>query len=87
MVACHNPQNFKCPDDFKPERWLVDDSKANTRSTEAGANLVVPFGVGKRQCPGRRFVEMELSLIMAKVAYLLLLSFKLTRNTFSCSIQ
>lgn len=67
MISCHDPQNFTHPEEFKPERWLVDNSKANTRGTEVGANLVVPFGVGKRQCPGRRFVEMELMLIIAKV--------------------
>lgn len=67
MISCHDPQNFTYPEDFKPERWLVDNSMANTRGTEVGANLVVPFGVGKRQCPGRRFVEMELMLIVAKV--------------------
>lgn len=72
MVACHDPANFKCPDDFKPERWLIDDAKLNARCSEPGTNLVVPFGVGKRQCPGRRFVEMELIIIIAKVFILVL---------------
>lgn len=67
MISCHNGANFKNPDHFSPERWLVDDSKSSTRCTEPGANIVVPFGIGKRQCPGRRFVEMELMLILAKV--------------------
>lgn len=68
MISCHDPENFKSPDEFLPERWLMDETKTNSRCTEAGANLVVPFGVGKRQCPGRRFVEMELTLITAKVS-------------------
>lgn len=67
MVSCHDPENFKDPDTFLPERWLSNESKLNTRSSEAGASIVVPFGIGKRQCPGRRFVEMELMLILAKV--------------------
>lgn len=67
MISCHDPTNFKDPDVFIPERWLIDDSKTNTRCTEAGVSLVVPFGVGKRQCPGRRFVEMELMVTIAKV--------------------
>lgn len=67
MISCHNHENFKDPGSFLPERWLVDDSKSSTRCTEPGANIVVPFGIGKRQCPGRRFVEMELILILAKV--------------------
>lgn len=71
MISCHDPDNFKSPSEYIPERWLIDDSKMNSRCSEAGANLVVPFGVGKRQCPGRRFVEMELILIVAKVGFFL----------------
>lgn len=67
MVTCHDPNNFKDPDIYMPDRWLVDETKSSSRCTEIGANLVVPFGVGKRQCPGRRFVEMELLILIAKV--------------------
>lgn len=67
MISCHDPNNFKNPDDYVPERWLIDDTKSSSRSSECGANIVVPFGVGKRQCPGKRFVEMELMIIVAKV--------------------
>lgn len=49
MISCHDPNNFKDPEMFLPERWLTDDTKVNSRCTEAGANLVVPFGIGRRQ--------------------------------------
>lgn len=68
MISCHDPENFKNPEEYLPERWLMHETKTNSRCSEAGVNLVVPFGVGKRQCPGRRFVEMELILIVAKVS-------------------
>jgi hypothetical protein len=32
--------------------------------------LVVPFGLGRRVCPGKRFVEQELHLALAKVTVL-----------------
>lgn len=67
MIACHDPGSFKNPDQFLPERWLNDGEKSSCRGSDAGVNIVVPFGIGKRQCPGRRFVEMELILILAKV--------------------
>lgn len=80
MISCHDPHNFKNPDQYTPERWLIDDTKASSRSSEIGANLVVPFGVGKRQCPGRRFVEMELILIVAKVGKKKKISFDFRRK-------
>lgn len=67
MTSCHDPNNFKDADQYIPERWLNEETRESSRCAEPGVNLVVPFGVGKRQCPGRRFVEMELMLILAKV--------------------
>lgn len=29
--------------------------------------LVAPFGVGKRMCPGKRFVNLELQVVLAQV--------------------
>lgn len=69
MTSCHDADNFRDADEFIPDRWLDDDAKTTCRSTDPGTAIVVPFGVGKRQCPGRRFVEMELLLILAKVIY------------------
>lgn len=61
MIACNDEANFKNAKQFDPTRWL------NHKDTEASSTLVVPFGIGKRTCPGRRFVETELSIVMAKV--------------------
>ena len=30
-------------------------------------SLVAPFGRGRRMCPGKRFVDLELHLLLAKV--------------------
>lgn len=67
MISCHDSENFANPDEYIPERWLSNENDTNCRNRDPGVNIVVPFGVGKRQCPGRRFVEMELLLILAKV--------------------
>lgn len=44
----HNAENFSEPMEFKPRRF-INDGKA-----VAGPNMV-PFGVGKRSCPGLFF--------------------------------
>eukprot|EP00475_Leptophrys_vorax_P016779 TRINITY_DN23298_c0_g1_i2.p1 TRINITY_DN23298_c0_g1~~TRINITY_DN23298_c0_g1_i2.p1 ORF type:complete len:244 (-),score=69.59 TRINITY_DN23298_c0_g1_i2:10-741(-) len=41
-----NPESFNDSDKFIPERWLGDRAAAE-------AKLVIPFGVGKRSCPGQ----------------------------------
>ncbi|KAF5305561.1 hypothetical protein FQA39_LY01652 [Lamprigera yunnana] len=70
VVLCHtglasrNENNFKDACVFKPERWL-GDFKSNTMSM--ATYLVTPFGIGKRICPGRRFVEQVLCSLLTSV--------------------
>ena len=59
-VACLNPENFKDAAKYMPERWLKP-------TTPHSPMLVAPFGAGKRICPGKRFVELGLQLVLAKI--------------------
>ncbi|XP_041982986.1 ecdysone 20-monooxygenase isoform X2 [Aricia agestis] len=59
-AACRREENFWRATEYLPERWL------SVREPHA-ASLVAPFGRGKRMCPGKRFVELELHLILAKI--------------------
>lgn len=63
-VACQSNDNFQDAHLFKPERW-IGESKANTVST--ATYLVIPFGMGKRICPGRRFVEQVLVSLLSNI--------------------
>ncbi|XP_063697170.1 ecdysone 20-monooxygenase [Culicoides brevitarsis] len=68
MVACQDEKNFKDAKKFLPQRWL--DPNQNEFSINAGgpgASIVLPFGIGKRTCPGKKYIEMELSLVVAKL--------------------
>lgn len=67
MHACNNDANFPAASQFQPERWLNGDRRAG-QADVAAASLVVPFGIGRRTCPGRRFVELELTMLLAKLA-------------------
>ncbi|XP_031770459.1 ecdysone 20-monooxygenase isoform X2 [Galleria mellonella] len=59
-AACRREENFWRATEYLPERWL------RTREPHA-ASLVAPFGRGRRMCPGKRFVELELHLLLAKI--------------------
>nr|QZM07465.1 cytochrome P450 monooxygenase CYP314A1 [Lasioderma serricorne] len=64
-IACRNPSNFMNPSQYKPERWL-NGEKSKTAST--ATYIVAPFGVGRRSCPGKRFIEQSLPVILERVA-------------------
>lgn len=63
-LACRDERNFKEPCSFRPERWLGAEK---TETMAAATFLVSPFGVGRRICPGRRFVEQTLGCILASM--------------------
>lgn len=59
-MACLQNSNFESASEFRPERWLGEGAKPS-------AFLVVPFGCGRRMCPGKRFVEQELYVVLAQM--------------------
>ncbi|CAG9793265.1 unnamed protein product [Diatraea saccharalis] len=59
-AACRREDNFWRATEYLPERWV------SVREPHA-ASLVAPFGRGRRMCPGKRFVECELHLLLAKI--------------------
>ncbi|XP_018577799.1 ecdysone 20-monooxygenase [Anoplophora glabripennis] len=60
-IACKDERNFKNATEFYPDRWL-NEQRSQTSSN--ATFLVTPFGVGKRICPGKRFIEQVLPLIL-----------------------
>lgn len=62
-LACRDERNFKNANEFRPERWL-DGERLETAA--AATFLTVPFGVGRRICPGKRFVEQVLPIVLAE---------------------
>ena len=70
VVLCHQriaslqEDNFTHARHFKPERWLPG-SEADFPACEAG--LVLPFGIGRRACPGKRLAEQEIHVMVARL--------------------
>ncbi|XP_071868809.1 cytochrome P450 family 24 subfamily A member shade isoform X2 [Bombus fervidus] len=59
-IAGMDEKNFKDAGRYLPDRWL-------TPINPHSPLLVAPFGTGRRICPGKRFVDLALQLILAKI--------------------
>ena len=56
--------NFENPEKFVPERFICDET-GNFKPHP----LNVPFGVGKRECPGKSLAKMELYLFFSTLMH------------------
>lgn len=59
LIMHRDSEVFEDPDDFKPERWLVEK--------ELSKGEYFPFLFGKRQCIGKDFAWMELQILLRKI--------------------
>lgn len=58
----HDPEIYPDPEEFKPERFLDQDGGFRDDPT-----IALAFGVGRRVCPGRHFVDATLFIIASSV--------------------
>jgi cytochrome P450 len=58
----HDPEIYPDPEKFKPERFLNPDGSVRDDPT-----LSLAFGIGKRACPGRHFVNATIFIITSSV--------------------
>ncbi len=58
----HDPEVYPDPEEFKPERFLNPDGTVRDDPT-----LSLVFGVGKRTCPGRHFVDATIFIVTSSV--------------------
>lgn len=55
----------KNSDVFRPERWLKKSQGGTEEAIHPFASL--PYGYGARMCLGRRFADLEMQILLAKV--------------------
>src|SRR5262249_19585383 len=60
-VMHRDPRFFERPEAFEPDRWLGE------AAARIPAGAFFPFGIGPRQCVGRRFAMMEAVLLLAAI--------------------
>ncbi|OIT05535.1 cytochrome p450 71a4 [Nicotiana attenuata] len=59
-----NPLSWDDPEEYRPERFL------NSNIDVKGVNFeLIPFGAGRRGCPGRTFVVVVIELALAKLVH------------------
>ena len=56
--------NFEHPEIFKPERYICPNTGVFKPHP-----LLVPFGIGKRECPGKSLAKLELFLFFATLLH------------------
>jgi len=63
FTSCHrNPDFFQNPDQFRPEHFLDGEQKLILNKEG-----FLPYGFGKRVCPGAELADMELFLIVSNL--------------------
>jgi cytochrome P450 len=61
-------EQFKHSAKFLPERWLKDNTDPECpRAKDAHPFTYLPFGFGSRMCIGRRFAELEIEVLVARM--------------------
>lgn len=62
LYAMHrDPSIFREPDQFDPDRWLAGQSQHIPR------DAFIPFGSGKRKCPGDTFAMTQIPIALATI--------------------
>lgn len=60
-IVTGNMEQFVAnPEEFRPERWLETDGRLHSFAS-------LPYGFGARICLGRRFADLEIQVLLAKV--------------------
>lgn len=60
------PEYVSDPETFRPERWMKLEKGENDGYIHPFASL--PYGYGARMCLGRRFADLEMQILIAKVS-------------------
>lgn len=68
VISTQTDKYFSKPSEFIPERWLRGETEDPTQKV-VNSFVSLPFGFGPRSCIGRRFANLEIEVILAKVCY------------------
>lgn len=66
ILAANEEKYFKNADKYMPERWLKSEKDLRSLK-EFHPFATLPFGFGARMCMGKKFVDLALEIMIAKV--------------------
>ncbi|CAL4985990.1 unnamed protein product [Urochloa decumbens] len=64
-----DPVSWERPDDFSPERFLQEPGSADTQMKHGQDYKYLPFGSGRRICPGANFANATMEIMLANLMY------------------
>ncbi|CAA6668036.1 unnamed protein product [Spirodela intermedia] len=64
-----DPEWWEAPEDFRPERFLREEEAAPLADPRGSDFQFLPFGAGRRMCPGMNFALCEVELALASLLY------------------
>jgi 9beta-pimara-7,15-diene oxidase len=68
-ALARSPEHWKHPEEFWPERFADDTSVAAAADYVGSQFEYIPFGSGRRMCPGNTFGLAALELMVARLLY------------------
>ncbi|KAK7703314.1 hypothetical protein SLS57_010963 [Botryosphaeria dothidea] len=68
-AAFRSSKNFKDPELFLPERWMLDEPGFEKYHSFDKREVVQPFSYGPRNCLGKNLAHYEMRAIMARVLW------------------
>jgi cytochrome P450 len=64
-----DPELFPEPDTFRPERFLTSNVNEDDLSSRM-RDFTLPFGFGRRQCPGMHVASQSIFIVLARCAHI-----------------
>jgi cytochrome P450 len=65
-----NPNYFKSPDEYFPDRWIVNaETRVDEESIKIAKQAFVPFSSGARSCVGWKLAWAELNVTIARTLF------------------
>jgi cytochrome P450 len=65
-----NPNYFNCPDQYYPDRWIVNsENGVDEESIKIAKQAFIPFSTGARSCVGWKLAWAELNVTIARALF------------------